>query len=272
MVTESSGKPVLELSMPGDNKEQFNPSRVAALPEGQALVVYDESKVLKIDNQGHTTQELYNCDECYTISGLLGLGSNIYVVHSDGIINEIELSTWQEIEKFGTPGDIEVYHYGSLSSDPQNIPNTDILLLADAYEPAIFSYNVASESKQVLASGLNYPTSVSYMFIGNSTFYVVCDSGNNRVVVYSSSWDIVSSFGEDALSLPMAAIVLPDNSIIVSDTKNNRVSLFTKDGDFISHLLTESDGILKPEALSYFEPHLWVVHSGGLNRYRLDEW
>ena len=136
----------------------------------------------------------------------------------------------------------------------------------------VFSCNVTSGKKELLAQGLYYPTSVSYMFIDETTYYVVCDTRKNIVHVYSSTWQKVLSFGNDNLNKPTAAIVSPNNSIIVSDTKNNRVSAFTKDGNFISHLLTESDGIREPEALSYFEKHLWVVHSGGVHRYRLDKY
>ena len=131
----------------------------------------------------------------------------------------------------------------------------------------MFSYNLTSKHKQVHFTGLSGSSSVSYSFYNNSTHYLVCQQGLHTISVYNSSWELVSSFGgrgrgDGYLYNPFAAIMSYNNTILVSDRNNNRISIFTADGVFLYHLLTQSDGIYRPIALSYYKPYLWVV-----NRY-----
>ena len=268
-------KPVLDLNVTTANKQITSPRFVAALPEGEA-VVNAGRQVVKINITGQTIEEQYDCQSCYTIEGLLLLGSNLYVIHNTGTIAEIQPNTGQNFNVYYIPDVSFVEHYGSLWSDPSNIPNTDILLLSDSHKGEVFSYNLTSKHKQVYLTGLYYPISVSYIFYNNSTHYIVCQYGSHTISIYSSSWDLVSSFGgygssDGDLYRPTAAIMSYNNTILVSDTFNSRISVFTTDGVFLYHLLTQSDEIYYPSALSYYKPYLWVVnaYSKQLYRYRL---
>ena len=143
-------------------------------------------------------------------------------------------------------------------SEPSKFPNTDILLLPDINKGEVFSYNLTSRHKKVHLTGLSYPSSVSYSFYNNSTYYIVCQQGLHTVSIYNSSWDLVSSFGDydggdGYLYYLLASIMSYNNTILVSDYYNHRirVSVFTTDGMFLYHLLTQSDGIYRPSALSY---------------------
>ena len=255
------------------NNQIYNPWLVAALPEGEAAVVNSGYQVMKINKTGQTIKELYNCQSCYYIEGLLLLGSNLYVTHSNGTIIEIHPHTGDLLNVYNIPDVDYIRNYGSLWSDPANIPNTDILLLPDVNKNEVFSYNLTSEHKQVHLTGLFNPSSVSYSFYNNSTHYIVCQYGRHTISVYSSSWDLVSSFGgrgssDGDLYYPVAAIMSSNDTILVSDNYNDRISVFTTDGVFLYHLLTQSDGIYHPRALSYYKPYLWVVNSSKLYRYR----
>ena len=77
--------------------------------------------------------------------------------------------------------------------------------------------------------------------------------------------------GDGYLYYLLASIMSYNNTILVSDYYNHRirVSVFTTDGMFLYHLLTQSDGIYRPSALSYYKPNLWVVSNRKLYRYRL---
>ena len=266
-------KPVLDLDVTAVNPHINGPRFVAALPEGEAAVVNDGSQVVKINNTGQTIKELYNCQLCNNIQGLLLLGSNLYVTHSNGTIVEIQPQT-DLLNVFHIPDVGGIYHYGSLWSDPSKIPNTDILLLPDRWKDEVFSYNLTSRYKQVHLTGLSNPTSVSYSFYNNTTLYVVCQHSGNTITIYNSFWDLVSSFGDRAneyLYEPLAAIISPNNSILVNDDYHNRISVYTTDGVFLYYLLTRSDGINYPTAISYYKPYLWLVnsYSNELHRYRL---
>ena len=268
-------KPELDLDVTAVNHQITSPWRVAALPEGEAAIVNGWSRVVKINKTGNTIKELYNCHPCNNIYGLLLLGSNLYVTHYNGTIDEIQPHTGDLLNVYNIPDVGGIDHYGSLWSDPSKIPNTDILLLPDLSKDEVFSYNLTSKDKQVHLTGLSDPTSVSYSFYNNSTHYIVCQQGSHKISIYNSSWDVVSSFGgynssDGYLDFPYAAIMSYNNNILVSDRYNNRISVFTTDGVFLYHLLTQSDGIYRPTALSYYQPYLWVVDNySTLYRYRL---
>ena len=267
-------KPVLDLNVTALYKEINNPQFVAGLPEGEAAVVNGGSQVLKINKTGQTLKELYDCQSCNNIKGLLLLGSNLHVIHNNGSIVEIQTHTGDFININLIPDVSYSNHYGSLWSNPSKIPNTDILLLPDWYEGEVFSYNLTSRHKQVHLTRLYVPISVSYSFYNNSTLFVVCQNGRHIVNIYNSSWHLVSSFGgrgtgDGNLRSPYAAIMSSKHTVLVSDYDNNRISVFRTDGVFLHHLLTQSDGIRHPSAISYYKPYLWVVNSKRLYRYML---
>ena len=273
---ETPNRPVLDLDVTAVNHQIYNPGFVAALPEGEAAVVNDWIQVLKINKTGQTIKELYNCQSCNNIQGLLLLGSNLYVSLRNGTIVDIQPHTGDLLNVYNIPDVSGIVHYGSLWSDPSKIPNTDILLLPDHYKHEVFTYNLTSEHKQVHLTRFSYPSSVSYSFNNNSTHYIVCQYGHHMISIYNSSWDLVSSFGgrgssDGYLNRPYAAIMSYNNTILVSDYLNHRISVFTTDGVFLYHLLTQSDGIKKPTAISYYKPYLWVVNYSKLYRYRLFE-
>ena len=269
-------KPDIDLNVTAVNNQITDPWCVAALPEGEAAVVNDYNQVVKISKTGQTIKELYNCQSCNTIEGLFLLGSNLYVTHYNGTIVEIQPHTGDLLNVYNIPDVDYIRNYGSLWSDPSKIPNTDILLLPDYYIQKVFSYNLTSQHKQVLVTVPSTPSSVSYSFYNNSTYYILCLLNLHTISIYNSSWDLVSSFGghgssDSHLHYPYAAIMSYNNTILVSDHYNNRISVFTTDGVFLYHLLTQSDGIYKPTALSYYKPYLWVVNDywNQLYRYRL---
>ena len=271
-------KPELDLDVTAVNHQITSPWCVAALPEGEAAVVNDGSQVLKINKTGHTIKELYNCQSCNNIGGLLLLEFNLYVIHYNGTIVQLQPHTGDLLNVYHIPDVYIIFHFGSLWSDPSKIQNTDILLLSDYVKDEVFSYNLTSRHKQVHLSGLSYPSSVSYSFYKNSTHYIVCQQGRHKISIYNSSWDLVSSFGgfgssDGYLYNPYAATMSYNNTILVSDQENNRISVFTTDGVFLYHLLTHSDGIYRPYALSYYKPYLWVANNYNipdkLCRYKL---
>ena len=269
-------KPVRDLDVTAVNKQINNPGRVAALPTGEAVVVNGGKQVVKINKTGQSIKELYSCscDSSNHIWGLVSLGYSLYVTHKNGIIVEIQPHTGQILNVYNIPDVRDINYFGSLWTDPSKIANTDILLLTDSSKREVFSYNLTSRHKHVHLTGLYSPTSVSYSFCNNSTHYVVCQYGRHIISIYNSSWGLLSSFGgygtgASHLNYPFAAILSSHNTIFVSDSNNNRISEFTIDGVFLYHLLTQSDGIYYPYALSYYKPYLWVVNDNRLFRYRL---
>ena len=274
--TAATKEPVLpNLEVTDVNKEINDPSFIAALPSGEAAVVIEGSKVVKINKTGHTVKVLYNCNSCYNIGGLILLGNYLYAVHYNGTIAKIHPHTGQVYQ---IPNVDRVTYHCSLWFNPSEIPNTDILLLTDTDEGEVFSYNLSSGEKQVHVTGLSGPSCVSYIFSHGSTRYIVTDGDRHMINIYNSSWGIESQFGgygsgDGKLIEPYAAIMSSNNYIMVSDKYNYRISKFTTKGEFLQHLKTD---IIEPDTLSYFEPYLWVRYytedfNYGLYRYSLDQ-
>ena len=264
-----------ELDVTAVNKQITVPRFIAALPSGEAAVVNNGSQVFKINSQGQTVAELYDCNSCYNIYGLVLLGINLYVIHKNGTLVEIQSMTGEILEAYTIFGVNTTKHYGTLGSDPSKIPHTDILLIPDDDKGEVFSYNLTSKVKTVHLTGLESPTSVTYFFSKSSVFYIVCQH-TATVNVYNSSWHLLFSFGQkgrddENLYYPYGAIVSSNNSVIVGDKGNNRLSVFTMEGEFLHHIPIA--GIKKPYALSYFKPYLWVRYKTRgfkLLKYRLD--
>ena len=269
-------KPVLDLNVTAVNHQVNRPWRVAALPSGEAAVVNVGNLVVRINKAGQTIKELYSCrcDSSNAIWGLLLLGSNLYVTHKNGTIVEVQPHTGQLLDVYNVSDVGRLNYFGSLWSDPSKIPNTDILLLTDSSKGEVFSYNLTSGHKKVHLRGLSGPRSLSYSFSDNYTSYIVCETKHSMINIYNSSWNLSISSGgfgksDGKLHEPHAAIVFYNNTILVSDTFNDRISVFTTDGVFLYHLLTQSDGINRPAALSYYKPYLFVVNNfGKLYRFR----
>ena len=254
--------------------------RVAALPDGGAFIDnYVRSnmtrQVLRVSVRGQVIQHAYQCVRC-NLEGLLVLNNNLYVIHNNGRLVEININNTNTVQVYQVPDVWRMVHYGSLSYYPSVITHPDLLLLADLNKGEIFSYNVTSKNKQVHLTGLNYPTSVSFMSYNSHLYYVVCEWGHHQVHVYNSTWGLyqtlggtLSGSGDGQLNRPHTAIGLPDGSAIISDHYNNRVSLFNIKGSFIRHILTRPDGLYHPGEMSISLPYLWLIDYRGSDIYRL---
>ena len=98
----------------------------------------------------------------------------------------------------------------------------------------------------------------------------------HTVRVYNDRWRLVTSIGgqgdsDGRLNNPNTAKVLPDNTVIVTDCNNNRISRFTIQGDFIDHVIKQ-DRISYPRRLAVQYPYVWVVDGDypyNLKRYQI---
>ena len=252
---------------------------VAALPDGGAFVInYVSSnrtdQVWRVNVTGQVIQHVYQCVRC-SLWGLLVLNNNLYVIHYNSTLIEININNTNTVQVYQVPDVSGMVHFGSLSYHPSVITHPDLLLIADYYKDEIFSYNVTSKNKQVHLTGLYYPTSVSFMTYNSHLYYIVCENGHHQVHVYNSTWGLYKTLGgtrgsgDGQLDEPHSAIGLPDGSIIISDRYNRRVSLFNIHGRFIRHLLTQSDGLSVPWAMSISLPYLWLIDNRGWPIYRL---
>ena len=252
---------------------------VAALPGGGAVArhyINDDNteEILKINSQGKVTQTIYTCVQCSSyVWGLLLLGDHLYITHSNGTVLKTRVSDGQLLSTSIIPDVSSVIHRGSLSNKPDRVPDKQTLLLCDRFKGEVFTFKPSTGQKQVRVTGLQHPQSVSYFFYNNTVYYIVCEQGRNRITLYNNTWDLIRTVGryghnDGELNYPMSAVVSNEDTIIISDYHNNRVSEFSFNGTFLHHLLHRSDGIDSPLYMSYYYPHLWMSHGYDYKIYR----
>ena len=263
-------KPSLDLNTTITTPELSSVSYVAALPGGEAVVYnyIDNNKtrqVLRLNSQGKIKNNIYSCVGCNYIDGLLVLGDYLYIIHLNGTVIKTRVSNGHVMDETNIPDVGGVTNSGSLYSNPDRIPDKQTLLLCDRAKHEVLTFKPSTGQKKVRITGLSYPRSVSYFFYNNTVYYIVCDSSNHRITVYNNTWDRIRTIGkrgsdDGELNLPTSAIVSDEDTIIISDYFNHRISEFSFNGTFLRHLLVSSDGIDRPLYMSYYHPHLWMTH------------
>ena len=270
-------KPSLDLNIKRTSPGLSEVYQVAALPGGQAVINHfiwnnKTRQVLRLDSEGRVTQVLYS-DVGYAITGLLVLDEHLFIVNFNGPVIKTRVSDGHILNTSTIPDVKHVEHTGSLYSKPDKIPDKQTLLLCDINKGEVFTFKPSTGEKQVRITGLDDPTSVSYFFHNQTVFYIVCEEGRSRINVYNQTWDLIRTIGtagynDGELSSPASAIVLDEETIIISDQGNHRVSEFSFNGTFLRHLLVRSDGINYPFFMSYNYPHLWLVIDDPFKLYR----
>ena len=276
-------KPVLDLNLTDVNPQMTVIRFVAALADRGAFV-YNyvrsnrTSQVLRVNVTGQVIQHVHQCVGWGCgLQGLLVLNNNLYVIYGNGTLLEININNTNTVQVYQVPDVERMFHLGSLSYHPSVITHPDLLLLADGDKGEIFSYNVTSKNKQVHLTGLDSPTSVSFMTYNSHLYYIVCEKSRHQVLVYTSTWGLYQTLGgtfwgsdDGQLYFPYSAIGLPDRLVIITDFGNHRISLFTIQGRFVRHLLTQSDGLSYIRVMSISLPYLWLIdYQRSTNNYRL---
>ena len=271
-----SEKAELDLNLTRTIPELGRVIYVAALPGGEAVVdnfILNNStlQVLRLDSQGKIKKNIYSCVGCNFIGGLLVLGDYLYIIHYNGTVIKTRVSDASVMNVTTIPDVRYVRHTGSLYSKPEKIPDKQTLLLCDLSKHEVFTFKPSTGQKKVRITGLRSPLSVSYLIYNNTVYYIVCEARGHRITVYNNTWDRIWAIGrrgsnEGELNHPASAIVSDEDTIIISDLYNYRISEFSFNGTFLRHLLVSSDGIDWQWSMSYYYPHLWLVHGSYSHR------
>ena len=204
------------------------------MPKGEAVSIYENwyFQYLRVNKDGKTEPEQFYCELCSkdaAIKGLVILGVDLYAIQSNGKVLKISLKQQQTLN---------VYHIQNVSqvqNDPGLIPDKDVLLLAGSRKNEVSTYNLSSHQKIVRIRGIRNPTSVTYSFYNNTTFYIVCVRWEHSIYVYDSQWHLVRRINT---MYPRSAIISREQTIFVVYSKH--VSEFTLQGQFLGILLSLS--------------------------------
>ena len=238
------------------------------LQDGTVLVNnYKDNKdhVSRLSDRGEVIRKLITTDK--DIRGFILMSNNeCLILHNDSL-QRVRIEDGQVLGSGYKVPDVGVSYDGIRIDDDQ-------VLLVDKNKGEVITYNMKTRNKHVVIDKLNHPTSVDKAVTDQGVFYIVNECWAYTVRVYNDRWRLVSSIGglgdrDGRLNYPQTARVLPDNTILVTDWNNHRISRFTIQGDFIDHVIKQSDGISHPRRLAVQYPYVWVVDGGNIKCYQI---
>ena len=243
------------------------------LPDGQVITTIRSNKtVVKMNLKGQILKDLYKGSET---RGLLFQGSSLFVIHKNGTIVQIQPQDGLILNVYFFDK-INLYNMANHQTDNCNVPDEILLIVSIGIDDKVYAYNISSQTLKIIRIGkVNDPTSVSHGCInGKAVYVVIANQDTFGVHVYNATWSRITRFGRSGnengqVKRPFAAVVSDQGQIIVADSNNYRVSMFTLYGQFVKHLIPFK-GTEKPQTLSLKGQHLWVTTSSGrLMRYIL---
>ena len=248
----------MKLDYKSSNPDLGHLYNMLPLQDGTVLVNnYKNNKdhVSRLSDRGEVIRKLITTDK--DIRGFILMSNNeCLILHEDGSLQRVRIEDGQVLGSGYKIPDVGELWDGIRIDDDQ-------VLLVDKDKGKVITYNMKTRNKHVVIDKLDSPSSVDKAVTDQGVFYIVNEEGAHTVRVYNDRWRLVTSIGgygdEDGrLNLPDAARVLADNTVIVTDYGNNRISQFTIQGDFIDHVIKQSDGIRKPLRLAVQYPYVWV--------------
>ena len=250
--------PILKLDVRQCNPDLGGLYNMLPLQDGTVLVDnYKDNKyhVSRLSDRGEVIRKLITTDK-YITGFILMSNNECLILHGDGSLQSVRIEDGQVLGSRYEVPDVEYLHDGIRIDDDQ-------VLLVDYNKGEVMTYNMKTRNKHVVIDKLTYPTSVDKAVTDQGVFYIVNEDLAHTVRVYNDRWRLVASIGgygdsDGRLNSPQTARVLPDNTVIVTDCNNNRISRFTIQGDFIDHVIKQSDGISGPTRLAVQYPYVWV--------------
>ena len=235
-------------------------------------VIKSNNTVVKMNLKGQIVKDLYKGSP---IRGLLLQGSGFFVIHRNGTITHIKPQDGLILNAYNF-GKNSFYNLAIHLTDNCKVPDEILLIASIVKDDTVYAYNISSQTVKFINIGkVNGPTSVSHGCINGKVVYVVIANEDHfGVHVYNATWSRIAKFGHSGnengqVNRPFSGVVSDQGQIIVADSYNYRVSMFTLDGQFVKHLIL-FEGTERPLTVSLRGQHLWVTtDSGRLMRYIL---
>ena len=253
-------RPIMKLDYKSSNPDLGDLWTMLPLQDGTVLVyhiTYKDNKhhVSRLSDRGEVIWDLITTDK--DIRGFILMSNNeCLILHNDSL-QRVRIENGKVLGSGYEVPDVGVLVDGIRIDDDQ-------VLLVNYNKGEVITYNMKTRNKHVVIDKLNCPTSVDKAVTDQGVFYIVNECWAYTVRVYNDRWRLVTSIGGEGdgdgrLNHPQTSRVLPDNTVIVTDWDNNRISRFTIQGDFIDHVIKQSDGISDPTRLAVQYPYVWVA-------------
>ena len=264
--------PILKLDVGASNPKLRSLYTMLPLHDGSVLVSdYNDPlfldikyRVIRLSDTGEILNTVLTTNK--DIRGLIMLSNTEVLILYKGSLQRVRIQDWKIQEEYKVPN-VKYLNDGIRIDDDQ-------VLLVDRDKGEVITYNMKTRNKHVVIDKLRYPTSVDKAVTDQGVFYIVNEEGAHTVSVYNDRWRLVRSIGgqgdsDGRLYKPDAARVLPDNTIVVTDYWNHRISRFTIQGDFIDHVIKQSDGIRLPDRLAVQYPYVWLAGGDNIQCYQI---
>ena len=270
-ITAYMDRPILKLDVRECNPDLgslFN-SPMLPLQDDTVLILHEKDNkrhVISLSDRGDVIMNLITTDNY--IKGFILMSNNeCLILYKDGSLHVVRIEDRQVLGSGYKVPDVEWLCDGIRIDDDQ-------VLLVDYNKGEVITYNMKTRNKHVVIDKLNRPTSVDKAVTDQGVVYIVNECRAHTVRVYNDRYRLVRSIGgrggeEGRLNNPHTARVLPDNTVIVSDYRNHRISRFTIQGDFINHVIKQSDGIRYPRRLAVKYPYVWVAGNHNIKCYQI---
>ena len=195
---------------------------VAALPDGKVVtMIKNNNTVVRLNEKGQIERDLYR--------GLIMQGFDLFVVHRYCKIVQVHPQDGLIVKVYPTGMD-NIYNYASHQTEICKVPTNTLFLTTLELHDRVCSYNIRSQTVNILVKHLKDPTSVSSGCVHGNLVYVVTNRAAHKINVYNANWSLVRSFGlrgsaDGKLYYPTAAVMQDQGNIIVTDANNYRVSV-----------------------------------------------
>ena len=205
---------MLVLDVSKVNKEIGNVGRVLVFPGSEALVIHktgNQCYCTRLDHREAKMRTLLTSPEPMTVLMMLNQ-EDLIILQGDGTITKVKLSDGTVVHTYK----VEV---GGLWDGVIHDNNT--LILVDYRRGEVFTYCMSDQHKDIKIKKLNHPTCVTKTETNQGILYLVCEAGNHKVHIYSSSWTVQRSIGspgsaDGQFNGPSYVLVLPTNNILVA--------------------------------------------------------
>ena len=203
---------------------------------GSDVVLISNNKpaqVTRLNPQGQVVGRYYAKDKDQEINGLVVYQDKVYIVQAK-TITVISHTDGQETA---------VYRPEIINITKILVKDNSTIFVSNNKNPGcIYKYNTEMNKTEVMVRNLRQPTYMSLINTQQGDRYVVTEFGTNLIRVYDNGWNLMHTFGgdgsQDGKLNHAYSTAITETGILVAQNSNHRISHFTKEGTFISHLIT----------------------------------
>ena len=250
----------MKLDVRSVNPDLGYTTAVLALPDGGAVISHAKDykyHVVRLDDKGKASPSLFTSNTWIT-GFILLQDDQLVILQLEGNLTWIQIKDGKKMDQYKV--NVTYLQHGIALDN-------DTLLLVDNFGGRVFTFSKSNRKTTDMVNNLNHPTSVDRTLVNNEVVYVVCERDANTVMIYSDDWTLqksVTGDGQVRFSRPQSSVVLPDNTILVSEYNNNCISEWSLDGKFLGYLIQKGD-IKEPLDMSFHHPYVCIRFGGFLN-------